>query len=48
MMRRWVGTAVLDAQKRFRRLKGHREMPLLFEAPDRLHRDRLAAQTDVA
>jgi transposase-like protein len=48
MIRRWVGVAVLDAQKRFRRLKGYREMPLLFEALNRLHRDRLAAQTDVA
>lgn len=48
MIRRWVGMAVLEAQKRFRRLKGHREMPLLFEALDRLHRDRLAAQTDAA
>jgi putative transposase len=48
MIRRWVGMAVLDAQKRFRRLKGHREMPILFEALDRLHRDRLAAQTDAA
>jgi putative transposase len=48
MIRRWVGVAVLDAKKHFRRLKGHREMPLLLEALDRLHRDRLAAQTDVA
>lgn len=35
--------AVLDAHRRFRRLKRHREMPLLLEALDRLHRDRLAA-----
>ncbi len=48
MIRRWVGLAVLDAQNRFRRLKGHREMPLLFQALDRLHRDRLAPQTDAA
>ena len=46
MIRRWVGVAVLHAQKRFRRLEGHRHMPLLFEALDRFHRDRLAPQTD--
>lgn len=48
MIRRWVGVTVLEAQKRFRRLKGYREMPSLFEALGRLHRDRLAAQTDAA
>lgn len=48
MIRRWVGMAVLDGQKRFRRMKGHREMPSLLEALNRLHRDRLAPQTDAA
>lgn len=48
MIRRWVGMAVLNAQKRFRRLKGHRETPILFEALNRLHPDHLAAQTDAA
>lgn len=48
MIRRWVGVSILDAQKRFRRLKGHREMPLLIEALERLDHARLAAQTDAA
>lgn len=30
MIRRWVGTAILDAQRRFKRLRGHRDMPFLL------------------
>lgn len=30
MIRRWVGTAVLDAQRRFRRIRGHDGMPFLL------------------
>jgi transposase-like protein len=48
MIRRWVGMAVLEARKRFRRLKGHSEMPLLVEALGRLHLTPLAAKTDAA
>ncbi len=29
MVRRWVGLAVAHAQKRFRRIKGHRDLPAL-------------------
>jgi transposase-like protein len=32
MIRRWVATAVLHAQGRFHRIKGHRDIPLLVEA----------------
>lgn len=28
---RWAGTMLLEAQKRFRRLRGHRSMPRLLE-----------------
>ena len=29
MIVRWASAAVLDAQKRFRRLRGHKQMPRL-------------------
>lgn len=48
MIRRWVGLAVLDAQGRFRRLKGHREMPLLIEALKSLQQSRIAKREDAA
>lgn len=32
MALRWAGTGVLEAGKRFHRLKGHRQIPLLIEA----------------
>ncbi len=32
MILRWVGSAILDAEQRFRRVRGYREMPALIEA----------------
>lgn len=32
MRRRWVGLAIVDAATRFRRIKGHRELPILLRA----------------
>ena len=32
MIRRWVALGVTEAQKGFRRVKGHRDMPLLIAA----------------
>lgn len=32
MRRRWVGLAIIDASKRFRRIKGHRDLPILIRA----------------
>ena len=32
MVRRWVAMGVIAAQKRFRRIKGHRDMSALFKA----------------
>lgn len=42
MARRWTWLAIADAQSRFRRLKGHRDLPLLRSALDALaaHVDR--------
>ena len=34
MIVRWVATAVRDAEQKFRRLKGHKEMPRLLAALD--------------
>lgn len=48
MIQRWIGMAVLEARKRFHRLKGHREIPLLLEALDRLHHDPVATTADAA
>lgn len=48
MTRRWVAMAVLEARRGFRRLKGPRQMPLLVEVLDRLHRSKLAAAEDAA
>jgi len=48
MTRRWVAMAVFEARRGFRRLKGHREMPLLIEVLDRLHRSEVAAAEDAA
>lgn len=36
MARRWTWLAITDAQSRFRRLKGHRDLPLLRSALDAL------------
>jgi putative transposase len=32
MRRRWVGLAISEASKRFRRIKGHRDLPILISA----------------
>lgn len=32
MVRRWVAMGLLTAQKRFRRIKGHRDLPQLIAA----------------
>ena len=32
MILRWVGSALLDAEQKFRRVRGYREMPALTEA----------------
>ena len=32
MMLRWVGSAILDAEHKFRRVRGYREIPTLSEA----------------
>lgn len=32
MILRWVGSAILEAEKKFRRVRGHREMPVLVQA----------------
>jgi hypothetical protein len=48
MIRRWVGIAVIDARKRFRRPKGHAETPVLLETLGRLHRGPLDAKTVAA
>ena len=32
MVRRWVGAAILEAERGFRRLRGHKGLPLLLEA----------------
>ena len=32
MILRWVGSAILEAEKRFRRVRGYREMPMLIQA----------------
>jgi transposase-like protein len=39
MLQRWVGAALLEAEKRFRRLRGYRSMPQLIAALDRLHQE---------
>ncbi|MGH6933507.1 MAG: IS256 family transposase, partial [Dongiaceae bacterium] len=37
MARRWVGTAMREAGKTFRRLKGHKQLPQLAAALERHH-----------
>ena len=32
MILRWVGSAILEAEKKFRRARGYREMPMLIQA----------------
>jgi hypothetical protein len=44
MIVRWVATAVSDAEKKFRRLSGYKEMPLLIAALD-AHADSLRLDT---
>mgnify|MGYP000865956469 FL=1 len=48
MTRRWVAMADFEARLGFRRLKGHREMPLLIEVLDRLHRSEVAPAENAA
>jgi len=35
MAKRWTGIGLVAAEKRFRRIKGHRRMPALVEALSR-------------
>jgi hypothetical protein len=35
MILRWVGAAVVEASKRFRKIRGHRDLPLLVQALER-------------
>jgi len=44
MIVRWVATAVREAEKKFRRLRGYKEMPLLLAALD-AHADSLKIDT---
>ena len=32
MIRRWIALGIAEAQKRFRRVKGHQQMPALVAA----------------
>lgn len=48
MIRRWVALAVFDAQRRFRRIKGHREIPVLVEALSRLESSRIEKRHNAA
>jgi len=48
MIRRWVGLSILEAQKKFRRLKGHSEMNTLVAALARLHPASNASDTAAA
>jgi len=48
MIRRWVGLSILEAQKKFRRLKGHSEMNALVAALARLHPASNASNTVAA
>ncbi|MCX7806920.1 MAG: transposase, partial [Planctomycetota bacterium] len=32
MMRRWVGTMLLEGEKKFRRIRGHKYLPMLMES----------------
>ena len=45
MVRRWTATGLLTAQKRFRRIKGYRDMPALKKA---LRRDEVDLTEQVA
>jgi hypothetical protein len=36
MLVRWVGAAILHAQRRFRRVRGHRDLPRLIRALESL------------
>ena len=47
MILRWVGAAVFDARKGFRRVKGHREMHRLVDAL-RHHEKMLHTETEAA
>jgi putative transposase len=42
MILRWVGSAILEAEKRFRRVRGHREIPVLITALRNLGNDKEA------
>lgn len=48
MVRRWVGMSVVEAKKRFHRLKGYRELPILLAALERLHGPSVAHAIDAA
>ena len=43
MIRRWAGTALLDVEKNFRRIRGYREMPALMAALNSLDQESAAA-----
>ena len=32
MILRWVGSVILEAQRKFRRVRGYRELPVLIQA----------------
>ena len=43
MIVRWVSAAVLEAQKRFRRIRGYKEMPRLLAALERVEQEQETA-----
>ena len=48
MIRRWVGLSVLQAQKTFRRIKGHSQLSTLVAALARLHPNSVVSESAVA
>ena len=48
MIRRWVGLSILQAQKKFRRIKGHSQLGTLVAALARLHPSSVASECAVA
>jgi transposase-like protein len=48
MIRRWVGLSILQAQKKFRRIKGHSQLRILVAALARLRPNPAVSETAVA
>lgn len=48
MAQRWAVTALIEAEKKFRRIKGHREMPQFLAALARIKTSALDSETKVA